>query len=140
MLSTSTVVVLLSLQSILTQMHVTLETYKQNSIPYEVASVEQHDIQQLPKSTPQSLPPVFEKIADCESGGRQFDANGNVIHGIVHYADTGKFQINVSVHGERAEMLGYDLNTLEGNTGFANILYQEQGLKPWKSSKACWSL
>jgi hypothetical protein len=47
-------------------------------------------------------------------------------------------QINTAVHGERAYELGIDLDSLKGNVDYAEILYKEQGLKPWSPSKKCW--
>lgn len=80
---------------------------------------------------------VLEAIARCESGGRQFNDDGTVIRGKVNPQDTGKFQINKFYHGKRAQELGMDLETLEGNTAYAEVLYREQGTKPWGWSKKC---
>lgn len=74
----------------------------------------------------------------CESGLRQFDKNGNVLRGVVNPLDTGIAQINLKYHGARAEELGYDLFTEDGNIAFAKLLYKEQGTKPWHWSRHCW--
>ena len=83
------------------------------------------------------IPPILERIAACESGNRQFDEKG-IILGKVNRYDRGRFQINEKYHGEKATELGYDLNTLEGNTNFALWLFEREGAKPWNASRKCW--
>ena len=85
------------------------------------------------------VPPILERIAFCESGNRQFDEDGHIIRGFIHPPDTGRFQINKAVHATSARELGFDLDTLEGNTAFAVHLYEEQGTRPWKASEKCWN-
>lgn len=75
-------------------------------------------------------------IAQCESGGRQFDDDGNVITSSTD--DIGKWQIHLPDHWGRAESLGINLWTEEGNEKFARILYAENGLKDWEASRTCW--
>lgn len=82
--------------------------------------------------------PVMTVIAGCESHYRQVDADGNVIHGLVDWADTGVMQINARYHAARAKSLGLDLNDLYDNMAYARILYDEQGTAPWKASASCW--
>lgn len=81
---------------------------------------------------------LLERIALCESGGHQFNPDGSVVHGRIHYADTGKYQINAAVHLQESIAMGMDINTLEGNTAFAKYLYRTQGVTPWLPSKNCW--
>lgn len=76
-------------------------------------------------------------IAFCESSGRQFDSEGNLVINPESGA-VGKYQIIASLHEERADSMGYDIRTLEGNEAFAEILYQESGTRPWEASRACW--
>lgn len=82
---------------------------------------------------------LLERIAICESGGHQFNPDGSVVHGKLHYADTGKWQINAAVHLQESISMKMDINTLEGNTAFAKYLYRTQGTAPWLPSKNCWS-
>jgi len=84
--------------------------------------------------------PILVDIARCESHFRQFDANGNVIRGIVDKGDIGVMQINERYQGSTAKVLGLDIYTVEGNVAYAKHLYNEQGLKPWSASKPCWSV
>src|SRR3990167_6274466 len=84
------------------------------------------------------LPPILERIAQCESGGSQYNEKG-IILGKKNPLDRGKWQINEFYHGETARKLGFDLNTLEGNTNMALWLYERQGTKPWYLSEKCWS-
>jgi len=79
-------------------------------------------------------------IAQCESGGRQFDEDGNLIRNPESSA-IGKYQIMASLHEKRAESLGFDIRTEEGNEGYARHLYQESGTQHWEAdqrSKGCW--
>ena len=84
------------------------------------------------------LPPILERIAQCESGGSQYNEKGIVL-GVKNPLDKGKWQINEFYHGETARKLGFDLNTLEGNTNMALWLYKKYGTEPWYLSRACWS-
>jgi hypothetical protein len=85
------------------------------------------------------IPPILEKVALCESGGRHYDSTGKVIRGKVDKRDIGKWQINSYWNGAEAERLGFDIWTPEGNQAMALHLYQTQGLKPWDASRSCWS-
>ena len=81
------------------------------------------------------VPPILEAIARCESNGEQFLTNGEVVTSPT--GDRGKFQINAFYHSARAKRLGMDLDTLEGNTRYALLLYEEEGLRPWRASAHC---
>ncbi len=81
---------------------------------------------------------VMERIAKCESGGRQFDEKGRVVRGIVNPADVGKYQINLDSWFKKAQELGYDLFTEEGNTKMAMYLYSKNGTRDWNASRYCW--
>lgn len=103
-----------------------------------------------------TIPPVLERIADCESGerkadgtavrgsGRQFDENGEVIIGKMNRpelgVDVGKYQINSVFHTKHAEELGLDLYNEHDNEAYALALYRENGTKPWRASRNCWSV
>lgn len=78
----------------------------------------------------------MRKIAECESNDRQFDKNGDPLIGFSGW-DKGRFQINV-VHWEKAEKMGINLNTVQGNARFAEHLYDKKGTQPWYKSKHCW--
>ncbi len=85
------------------------------------------------------LPEVLERIAICESQGKHFDEYGNVLLGKINSHDVGKFQINALYWNEKAESLGYNIYTEEGNESFALELYNRYGTAPWKWSKKCWN-
>ena len=87
----------------------------------------------------QALPPILNKVAMCESGGRQFNENGHVLRGVVNHKDVGLFQINEDYHLASATYMGLNIYTEEGNRAYALALYNSQGLAPWKASKYCWS-
>lgn len=82
--------------------------------------------------------PVLAEIAKCESHFRHYRGNG-VLRGDYDRNDIGVMQINERYHALRAEKNGFDIHTLEGNLGYARWLYEREGLKPWKSSRACWN-
>ncbi len=82
--------------------------------------------------------PILAEIAKCESTFRQYSSTGEVIKGKVNKSDVGVMQINKYYHLERANKLGFDLNTIEGNMAYAKKLYESEGTKPWKSSSSCW--
>lgn len=101
----------------------------------KIMSTEQY-VRQYFKDTP-----VMIEIAHCESGFRQLDNLGNPIKNHGGSSATGVMQIMASIHEEDAKKLGFDINTLEGNVGFAKHLYDRYGTKPWeadKNSKNCW--
>ena len=84
--------------------------------------------------------PDLVDVARCESRFRQFDKNGRVLRGAVNKSDIGVMQINEYYHGEKAEELGHDIYTIEGNLAYARFLYDREGLIPWLSSSKCWNL
>jgi hypothetical protein len=86
-----------------------------------------------------TLPPVLHRIAQCESRGQHFTKDGKIVRGKQHAADLGLFQINTAVWGQKAQELGYDLHTPEGNTQMARYLFENYGSVPWQSSAACWN-
>lgn len=67
-----------------------------------------------------------------EIGGvlRRVNSNGTY--------DTGYYQIN-STHIADALALGYNIDTQEGNTAYAQYLFEHQGSEPWSASKAEWN-
>lgn len=89
-------------------------------------------------TTTRPLPPIFTAIAACESGGKQFHANGQVIRGRINRNDIGKYQINLTIWGRTAQELGYNIFSEEGNEEMALELYRRHGLQPWYLSKHCW--
>jgi hypothetical protein len=86
-----------------------------------------------------TLPPVMHRIAQCESRGQHWTKQGRVVRGKQNRHDTGLFQINTMVWGKKAQELGYDLHTQEGNTRMARYLFENYGSVLWQSSAACWN-
>jgi hypothetical protein len=88
--------------------------------------------------------PILEKIAKCESGGRHYASNGQVLvranesktHNSV---DIGKYQINSLYWGSKATELGLNLWIEEDNENMAIWIYENKGTEPWKASKLCWN-
>jgi len=83
--------------------------------------------------------PLLAKVAWCESRNRQFTKNGDIFRGKVNNRDVGVMQINEYYHGKRAEELGYDLYSLDGNLTYAKYLFEKEGVAPWKASSKCWN-
>jgi hypothetical protein len=73
------------------------------------------------------------EIARCESNFRQFTDSGSVLRGGAGGGMVGVFQFLGNIHMAPALTLGFDINTLEGNLGYAKNLYQSQGSTPWRS-------
>ncbi len=90
---------------------------------------------EAPKAPP--IPAMLERIAWCESKGEHYDTRGNVLRG-VNRNDMGRYQINVTVWGARAEKLGYDLASEEGNEAMALALWHTYRGDPWNASRSCW--
>ncbi len=78
------------------------------------------------------------KVAACESQFRQFNEDGDVLHGIVNPKDIGIFQINEKYWLDKSIELGYDIYTIEGNINMAKYIYQVQPTA-WYLSEFCWS-
>ena len=86
-----------------------------------------------------TLPPVMHRIAQCESRGQHWTKSGTVLHGKQNPHDIGLFQINTVVWGKKAQELGYDIHTQEGNVHMARYLFENYGSVPWQRSAACWN-
>lgn len=82
---------------------------------------------------------VLLSIAQCESHGRQYDADGRVLRGTIDRHDVGVFQINELLHVQRAVSMHMDIFTTEGNWAYARWLYRRFGTAPWRASRRCWS-
>jgi hypothetical protein len=85
-----------------------------------------------------TLPPVMQRIAQCESRGQHFTKDGKVVRGKRNPQDTGLFQINAVVWAKKAEELGYNIHTPEGNEQMARYIFENYGSAPWQSSAKCW--
>ena len=86
-----------------------------------------------------TLPPVMQRIAQCESRGQHVTKQGKVMRGKRNPHDTGLFQINTLIWGKKAKELGYNIHTPEGNEQMARYLFTHYGSVPWQSSTACWN-
>lgn len=96
------------------------------------------------------LPPVMQRIMDCESGGRMngkpiegsathYDSNGQVLmrSNNNHSVDIGIAQIN-TVWFEKASELNLDVTKEEDNVRMALWIYENRGTGDWYSSESCW--
>ncbi len=81
--------------------------------------------------------PIMIAIAKCESGPRQFENNGTPLLGGTGTM-VGVFQLDETIHYAKALALGFDIDTLAGNLGYARYLYGAEGTEPWISSFGCW--
>lgn len=82
--------------------------------------------------------PLLAEIAGCETRFRHLGRDGKVIRGALSQEDVGVMQINEFYHEERAENLGLNLHTLDGNLAYAKWLYNKEGTSPWFASSKCW--
>ena len=83
--------------------------------------------------------PILAEIAKCESRFRQVGKDGLVLRGEANKSDLGLLQVNEYYHGEKAEDLGFDLTTVNGNLAYGKYLYDKEGTAPWSASKKCWN-
>jgi hypothetical protein len=77
--------------------------------------------------------PVMIEIAKCESKFRQFTDAGNVLRGGGSAGMIGIFQFYEVIHKSAAMALGFDIETVEGNIGYAKYVYDREGTRPWAS-------
>jgi len=84
--------------------------------------------------------PVMVAIASCESGFRQYEADGRLlVNPSPESTASGLFQILYITHKPAWSISdSTDITTLEGNMRFARKMYEESGTAPWSSSKSCW--
>lgn len=73
--------------------------------------------------------PIMIHIAKCESTFRQFYNSGSVFKGAGRYV--GIFQIDEIIHTNAARALGFDINTVQGNIGYAKHIFEREGSRPW---------
>ncbi len=83
--------------------------------------------------------PIMTSVARCESKFRQYADSGNVFRGGYNNQMIGIFQIYESIHKSTALSLGFDINTVDGNIGYAKYIYGKSGTTPWISSFPCWN-
>jgi len=84
--------------------------------------------------------PEMVAVAECESRFRQYHPEtGEPLPNQQGSSAIGVFQIMRSYHKEPARAMGYDIETLEGQLGYAEYLYDTQGLRPWEASRGCWA-
>ena len=93
------------------------------------------------------IPPIMQRIADCESGeggkegtGKQFLKNGRIVqnHNTDGTYDLGKWQINFERHFDEIVRLKLDVLTEAGNQAYAMYLYENRGTGDWMASAKCW--
>jgi uncharacterized membrane protein YdfJ with MMPL/SSD domain len=99
-----------------------------------VATTTVHNVVQVEKQVREFFAdiPVMIEIAQCESKFRQFTDAGTVLRGGASGGMIGIFQFFESVHSKGALTLGFDLDTVEGNLGYARHLYNQSGTAPWR--------
>ncbi len=76
--------------------------------------------------------PGMADIAKCESGFRQFVADGSVLKGGTGKNYIGIFQIS-NGHRSSAESMAFNIDTVEGNIAYARHMYFARGTAPWVS-------
>lgn len=82
--------------------------------------------------------PIMAEVARCESTFTQYGKSGKALHAGTNNGMIGLFQIHARIHRAEALSMGLDINTAAGNVAYARHLYEQEGLDPWYSSKACW--
>lgn len=124
---------------------VEVQQYEEPAGPVQIVNEPEPEVPPF-VSKPQ---PTLKQICSCESGNgkygtpQQFESDGvTPLVGKLTPAhlgqDIGMCQINTKYHLETATSLGYDIYTEEGNWGYAQYLYKNQGVSPWEASRSCW--
>ncbi len=76
---------------------------------------------------------ILKAIIDCESRNR------HIVGTIAKVGiDIGTCQINTYWHEAKAEQMGLNLFDPTDNMEYCLYLFKTEGVKPWKSSQACW--
>lgn len=90
---------------------------------------------------PEELPPVLQRIAQCESGNKHTDSRGRLMinKNDDGSQDVGLFQINMKYWGLEAMKQGYNLTDEKDNIAFALWLWKTRGTEPWVHTKNCWN-
>jgi len=83
---------------------------------------------------------IMAEVAKCESRFRHFKENGDIVRGEKNHADVGVMQINEYYHIDKADKLGLNIYTLEGNVEYAKYLFDKEGTTPWLASSKCWGV
>jgi hypothetical protein len=88
----------------------------------------------MEKAEEVKLDKTLEAIIKCESRGNPNAVNLNR-NGT---RDWGVFQVN-DVHRKRMSEMGLNIENPDHSYQFGLLLYKEQGVAPWFSSRHCWS-
>jgi hypothetical protein len=75
--------------------------------------------------------PIMIDIAKCETGYRQYNADGTALHD-ASGTYVGVYQISENIHTPKALSMGFDIRTIDGNLGYARYLYTTSSTGPWK--------
>lgn len=84
------------------------------------------------------MPAVLLRVAECESGSKQFLPNGKLVRDGVTGTHVGLFQESLGWQASSTANGYGDIKTTDGNIAWAIHLYEVQGLRPWLASKDCW--
>ena len=79
---------------------------------------------------------IMKRIAECESGFRQYDSKGQTLIG-QETKDIGLFQINPKWL-KKAGYFQMDIYRTKDNVRMAKIIKDIQGLNAWEMSFNCW--
>jgi len=88
----------------------------------------------------EGIPPVLERIIECESHNNHYDKNGQVLmrSNTNKTVDIGVAQIN-TVWFAKATELGYDLTKEEDNRAMALWIIRNKGTSPYSATYSCWN-
>jgi hypothetical protein len=84
------------------------------------------------------ISPILKRVAKCESGLKQFRADGRVLRGKVEPSDIGILQLNETIWNDKARELGFDIYTEDGNWKMGQWIFDNFGSSPWSASSKCW--
>lgn len=86
-----------------------------------------------------ALPPIFEEIIECESGGDPtLDNPVSSASGLYQAIDSTWDYVWRGYLGEAPPTARAKHASVEDQHRFARALYEHEGVTPWEASRACW--
>ncbi len=103
---------------------------------YEISEQGRYILKWLRITFPEA--PYMIYIANCESTGLVHRKNGKLLPNATGGSDRGVLQIHMDTHRAQIKKLGLNMEKNKHYFQFARILYDENGINPWNSSRHCW--
>lgn len=111
-----------------------LEYFQEN---YELSNQSKMILKWLRKTFPEA--PYMIYIANCESTGLvHLTKTGGLLPNTNGGSDRGVLQIHMGTHRAEINRLGLNMKKYNDYFMFSRLLYDRNGITPWKPSRHCW--